>query len=941
MRLIRVVLRDFLRWGSLDLELGGLGGVVVTGDNGLGKTSIVEAVLWALYGESRFRDADKVVKIGRTDASVTIDFEAAGERHRVTRKRTARGRGKTELDLYRRDGTGPAGPIWTPLSGKNIADTQAEIVRVLGVSHDTLVATSVIAQGDAGRFTRARPEERRAVLREILGLEAWKERATQARARARTEEALADALAREVEGAAEIEARRAETAEALGRSAVALAAARAVAETCTADVATARERDTRARATLQAAQARAADRPRHEAALDAARRELVGLGAEEDRLRTAARTDVIEQAERDVPAALARLADAERRSAEAQAVEERRSDLQRQRDALLTRWQDADRRRRVAEQEASGIDEVRARASGVDACVSAERDATAALRAVDETLSSLERAARTIDDREDVAAARHARDEAHRTLTEARRRRDGLAEAPGALTAARMQADATRLALARAEVAADRLRQVPCGQADGWTPTDGLGIDVREGDRCDLAGTCPLLADARAAAAQLHGLGESLAAAEAAVGLAERDAEAHAVSLDVERDARASADAAETAHVELRRQALDDLDGRRQRAVADMRSAREVLDRARDALRAAEGAAARLPSLEAATVRAGEARAEAGQIAAEGQALKTRADEIPPDAFDHAGHVALLRFQVGQLQATAARRPAAEQAAADLARIPARRAAVEARAADAEESIRACAVPAAVRSETEEAAAALRAAEESERRLRSVVETCQRDHSTATATLDRIDADLAALAGKRAEVDRLRGVVADWRATVEACEVAPTLLIERAIPLLEAEANRVLADVSPRGLRVRVETQRALKSGDGMTETLEIIARDEAGELPYEGYSGGTKVRIDMAFRLALAKLMTDRDGVPVEWLVVDEGGFGELDASGRAALKETIAALQPRYALIMLVTHIEDLVDTLPHRLHVEDDGAGGSRLASGWAAAPLEEAA
>lgn len=81
-----------------------------------------------------------------------------------------------------------------------------------------------------------------------------------------------------------------------------------------------------------------------------------------------------------------------------------------------------------------------------------------------------------------------------------------------------------------------------------------------------------------------------------------------------------------------------------------------------------------------------------------------------------------------------------------------------------------------------------------------------------------------------------------------------------------------------------------------------------------------------MALRLGLARLLADREGVPVEFLVIDEGGFGALDPEGIGAMKEVVAALQQDFRLVLLITHIPDVADCLPRLLRVRQTGAGST---------------
>jgi exonuclease SbcC len=122
-------------------------------------------------------------------------------------------------------------------------------------------------------------------------------------------------------------------------------------------------------------------------------------------------------------------------------------------------------------------------------------------------------------------------------------------------------------------------------------------------------------------------------------------------------------------------------------------------------------------------------------------------------------------------------------------------------------------------------------------------------------------------------------------------------------------------------------TQRERKSGDGPIETLDILVEDELGERSYETFSGGEAFRINFALRVALSQLLAGRAGAHLRALFLDEG-FGTQDEEGRARLVEAITAVQDRFDLILVITHIEELRDSFPVQVQVSKTDAG-SRVA------------
>ena len=150
------------------------------------------------------------------------------------------------------------------------------------------------------------------------------------------------------------------------------------------------------------------------------------------------------------------------------------------------------------------------------------------------------------------------------------------------------------------------------------------------------------------------------------------------------------------------------------------------------------------------------------------------------------------------------------------------------------------------------------------------------------------------------------------------------LLIEIALPEIEAEADRLLGRMTDNRMHVKIETQRQTKKGD-LLETLDINISDELGTRNYEMFSGGEAFRINFAIRIALSKLLAKRAGAPLPTLVIDEG-FGTQDSAGIEKLKEAINSIQDDFDKILVITHIEELRDAFPTRIDVIKTAEGST---------------
>ena len=152
------------------------------------------------------------------------------------------------------------------------------------------------------------------------------------------------------------------------------------------------------------------------------------------------------------------------------------------------------------------------------------------------------------------------------------------------------------------------------------------------------------------------------------------------------------------------------------------------------------------------------------------------------------------------------------------------------------------------------------------------------------------------------------------------------MLIETVVPRLEEETNLLLGRMTDNRMHVKLETQRERRSGAGEPiETLEINVSDELGTRNYEMYSGGEAFRVNLALRIALSRVLSQRTGAPLPTLFIDEG-FGTQDASGRERILDVISAIEDDFDKIIVITHLDDLKDMFPARIEVQKDASGST---------------
>jgi DNA repair protein SbcC/Rad50 len=137
------------------------------------------------------------------------------------------------------------------------------------------------------------------------------------------------------------------------------------------------------------------------------------------------------------------------------------------------------------------------------------------------------------------------------------------------------------------------------------------------------------------------------------------------------------------------------------------------------------------------------------------------------------------------------------------------------------------------------------------------------------------------------------------------------LLIEGALPDIEQEANYLLAKLTDNQAHLTIESLRDLKSG-GTKETLDIKISDSLGIRPYELFSGGEAFRIDFALRIAISKLLARRAGTSLQTLIIDEG-FGSQDEEGISHIMDVLHKIQDDFAKIIVVSHLSTMKEQFP----------------------------
>jgi exonuclease SbcC len=166
----KLVLTNFMCYRQAALDFAGIQVACLTGENGAGKSALLDAMTWALWGNSRLgaRRDDDLVRLGEDEMAVEFTFALGGETYRVLRRRKAGKRSRTLLDFRVKDNG-----RWRSLGEGGVRATEQKIESVLRLDCDTFVNSAFLRQGRADEFTVKTAAERKRVLGDILGLDRW------------------------------------------------------------------------------------------------------------------------------------------------------------------------------------------------------------------------------------------------------------------------------------------------------------------------------------------------------------------------------------------------------------------------------------------------------------------------------------------------------------------------------------------------------------------------------------------------------------------------------------------------------------------------------------------------------------------------------------------------------------------------------------------------
>ena len=159
---------------TLDLETLGTGGLyLITGDTGAGKTTIFDAITYALFGSASGDSRSPSMLRSKyasedTETFVELTFDYGGKQYNIRRN--------PEYERVKKSGSGTTKqraevtltmPDGRPITKQNEVD--AAVTEIIGLTRAQFAQVSMISQGEFRKLLQAGTEERQKIFRDIFG----------------------------------------------------------------------------------------------------------------------------------------------------------------------------------------------------------------------------------------------------------------------------------------------------------------------------------------------------------------------------------------------------------------------------------------------------------------------------------------------------------------------------------------------------------------------------------------------------------------------------------------------------------------------------------------------------------------------------------------------------------------------------------------------------
>jgi exonuclease SbcC len=849
---VKLAVRNFMpyRDNVPPLYFNGIHTACISGDNGNGKSALIDAMTWALWGKTRAKSDDDLIHQGQTETEVEFDFAVGGQAYRIIRKHSKPRRraisGKTILEFQI-----AANGSFRSISADSITQTQQKIIDTLHMDYATFINSAFLRQGHADEFTNQPPNKRKEVLGNILGLSLYDQLEEAAKDRARQHEMEKEQLDRTIEDITnELAKKPVYEAE--------VEQAQAGLTRIDKQITTHQSRLNSLRQKKEALENKKSQLTQLEEHISVTQRELERRDQEVTQYQASikeheeliAQRSSIEEGYTQLAEAKTLYGEFEQQFRQSVTLDKRKTQLEitieRAQAKLITEHKLAQ----------SQISELEAKSARLPQLKTELQQAEAQLQKLAEQEEELVRKKQAAQElRKQLNYLESSQSRLEKEIKEIEEKLEMLANQEGATCP-----------LCETEVGTDGLQRIETKYTNN---KDGKANLMKSG-QTELASK----------RTELEALEDEVASLETRLSQDKASAQSQA---------------------SLLKQGINEV----QVIESQLKQAKDGLNQVEQRLAGKDFAATEQEAL----AQVEEEIAQLDYDSQQHEQLRQRLTELeqyesPKRKLEEADRLITQEKEAAQKAEEASRElrqilktdhQKSQELNKDLEALP---------------QLTSDLTQAETKYQT--LSTQQKQAQETAWQAKSKLERC--------AELEAQQKEKGKLLGKALKEEKIYKELAQafGKKGIQA------LLIEMALPEIEAEANRLLGRMTDNRMHVKIETQRETKKGD-LLETLDIKIADELGTRNYEMFSGGEAFRINFAVRIALSKLLARRAGAPLPTLIIDEG-FGTQDVVGIEKVKEAINSIQDDFEKILVITHMEEMRDVFPNRIDVIKTAEGST---------------
>jgi len=162
-----IELVDFLAHSNTKLEFEN-DATVFVGDNGAGKSSIIDAITFSLFGEHTRKNNKGLIRRGANQGFAKIEFSANGKNYQAVRKIDSKG---TLTAQFAEDVNGKLIPIAEGERKQFGESMTMHVEKTLGMNFEKLRVASIVQQGELSSIIKAKGKEFKELLNAIIGID--------------------------------------------------------------------------------------------------------------------------------------------------------------------------------------------------------------------------------------------------------------------------------------------------------------------------------------------------------------------------------------------------------------------------------------------------------------------------------------------------------------------------------------------------------------------------------------------------------------------------------------------------------------------------------------------------------------------------------------------------------------------------------------------------